>query len=455
MRRSPASSRSPWAFTRRRPAARPRAPPLTLDSPVTPAPPPSCSSCRRAAAVAIVVTRLPAGSSQWTRPAVVSRQADRSNQNPVLVYDRPSGALSLLHTSQVAFRGQGTSEVLHLHSSDGGATWSRPEPYDWPHGAFVRNAALPARLAGKAVLLLPMYYTPDGFFEHSSQFSAVRRSFDGGRTWPDEVEMAGTRGRLVQPTVVRLRDGRLKAFFRDRRARSVFTSESSDEGRSWTPPERTPFPNNNSGIAALALRDGRLLLVLNNVRGRAHRWPLSVALSADDGRTWPYIRDLEPDYLLAEGILLREEDGEYRRARGSCEGGRALVGGGGAFLCHFASEEGRRPGSDRISPLRARAATLRWCRGPTARCTSPTRTAATPSGASRARSALPAASALRLRVRAALRGSALRRADSPPLSAAPPPLQVRAAPLPGLGHARADDGAPPARVGVPAAGRGS
>lgn len=156
-----------------------------------------------------------------------------------------------------------------------------------------------------------MYYTPDGFFEHASQVSVVRRSFDGGRSWPEEFEMAGTRGRLVQPSVVRLRSGRLKAFFRDRNARHIFTSESSDEGRSWSPPERTALPSNNSGLQALSLRDGRLLLLFNNVRGRAHRWPLTAALSMDDGRSWPHLRDLEPDFHLGMGLPARAEDGEY------------------------------------------------------------------------------------------------------------------------------------------------
>lgn len=257
------------------------------------------------------MSRLPSGLDQWTKPQVVSRQPRRSNQNPVLVHDAASGLLTLLHTSQVSFQGQGTSQVMHLHSTDGGVSWSAPAPYDWPHGAFVRNPPIPTRSGGKQALLLPMYYTPDGFFEHSTQYSTIRQSFDGGRTWPEETEMFGTRGRLVQPSVIRLENGKLKAFFRDRNARHIFTSESAD-GKSWSPPQRTTLPNNNSGIVAIALRSGRVLLLFNNVRGRAHRWPMSAALSVDDGNTWPYVRDLEPDYHLGSGLEPREEDGEYR-----------------------------------------------------------------------------------------------------------------------------------------------
>lgn len=48
-----------------------------------------------------------------------------------------------------------------------------------------------------AEILLPMYYTPDGFFEHSSQYSSVQRSGDGGETWRDSAPMRGTLGKLV------------------------------------------------------------------------------------------------------------------------------------------------------------------------------------------------------------------------------------------------------------------
>ena len=52
--------------------------------------------------VAIALARLPPGGGKWGAPAVVSRQQHRSNQNPVLVYDEPSGLLTLLHASQAS-----------------------------------------------------------------------------------------------------------------------------------------------------------------------------------------------------------------------------------------------------------------------------------------------------------------------------------------------------------------
>eukprot|EP00854_Cymbomonas_tetramitiformis_P008548 gene8548-10149_t len=44
------------------------------------------------------------------------------------------------------------------------------------------------------------------------------------------------------------------------------------------------------------------LIVFNNAKGPKIRgedlknWPISIAISKDAGVTWPYVRDLEPDF---------------------------------------------------------------------------------------------------------------------------------------------------------------
>eukprot|EP00899_Mesostigma_viride_P024042 jgi/Mesvir1/4822/Mv11110-RA.2 len=233
----------------------------------------------------------------------------RSAQNPVMFYDRDAQVLTVLHTSQVAYAGQGTAEVRAVRSRDLGRTWDQPQTLFSEPGAFVRNQLVPS-LQGE--WLLPMYYTPDGFFEHESQYSTVRRSSDSGLTWRESV-MAGTQGKLVQPSVVRLHSNRniLRAFFRSRHADYIYYSDSEDEGMTWSPPRPTRLPNNNSGIQACMLRNGALVIVFNNVRGELSRWPLSVALSlTSEGVSWDHVRDLEPMH----GSTIHqddESDGEY------------------------------------------------------------------------------------------------------------------------------------------------
>jgi predicted neuraminidase len=122
----------------------------------------------------------------------------------------------------------------------------------------------------------------------------------------------------------------LLAFFRSRWADHVYRTRSHDGGLSWEAPQPTVLPNNNSSIQAIRLQDGRLAMIFNassakDATGRreslydeldgdespnqvageapepltrrafwgAPRAPLTLALSEDDGLTWPWLRHLE------------------------------------------------------------------------------------------------------------------------------------------------------------------
>mmetsp|Transcript_193 Transcript_193/g.653 ORF Transcript_193/g.653 Transcript_193/m.653 type:complete len:441 (+) Transcript_193:106-1428(+) len=241
--------------------------------------------------VGIVSSKLPAGASAWTRPVMASSEAGRSAQNPVTFYEPSENVVRLLHTSQVAYFGQGTAEVRIVESHDLGATWGTPTLLFKSAGAFVKNQLLRSKDASE--WLLPMYYTPTGFLGHDTQYSSMQRSSDGGRTWRESI-MEGTLGKCVQPTVVRLRSGALRAWFRSRDADFIYVSDSLDDGLTWSRPMKTILPNNNSGIQATRLASGGVAMVFNNLQGPFARWPLTVALSMDEGKTWPYLRDLEP-----------------------------------------------------------------------------------------------------------------------------------------------------------------
>ncbi len=78
-----------------------------------------------------------------------------------------------------------------------------------------------------------------------------------------------------------LPDGNLCALFRDNAGSGyLFRAFSTDEGRTWTKPVRTNFPDARSKFSALRLKDGRYALVSNPNPKR--RDPLTLAIS-DDG----------------------------------------------------------------------------------------------------------------------------------------------------------------------------
>lgn len=77
-----------------------------------------------------------------------------------------------------------------------------------------------------------------------------------------------------------LPDQRLCAVFRDnRRSGFVYRALSTDDGRTWTPPVRTNFPDATSKMSGLQLSDGRYVLVSNP--NPKKRDPLALSISED------------------------------------------------------------------------------------------------------------------------------------------------------------------------------
>jgi hypothetical protein len=77
-----------------------------------------------------------------------------------------------------------------------------------------------------------------------------------------------------------LPDGNVMALFRDnRRSGYLYRSISNDNGRTWTKPLRTNFPDATAKFHGLRLRDGRYVLV-SNANPRA-RDPLVISISED------------------------------------------------------------------------------------------------------------------------------------------------------------------------------
>jgi len=123
--------------------------------------------------------------------------------------------------------------------------------------------------------------------------AAMAITQDAGKTWTfsDAVPQRG----LIQPTVVECEDGKLMAFFRNGfPSRRILKSESNDGGMTWSGVTETPLLHPGSGIEALRLRSGRLLMVYND-KTHGPRDSLAVSLSDDDGETWPHIRHLEQE----------------------------------------------------------------------------------------------------------------------------------------------------------------
>ncbi|UOF92821.1 exo-alpha-sialidase [Fodinisporobacter ferrooxydans] len=276
--------------------------------------------------ISIYMSRFNKGESEWSTPVKLSDDPTRSEQNPVL-FSTPDGKLWILYTAQKSGN-QDTAEVRYRISHDNGYTWGGIQTlFDIP-GIFIRQ---PIVVLDNGEWLLPVFYCKTLYGEKwvgDNDYSAVKISNDEGKTWR-EYEVPNSIG-CVHMNVEKLSDGTLLALFRSRWADRIYVSRSRDNGKTWTDPVPTELPNNNSSIQFTKLSNGHLALVFNNMNADncterrtslyddiedeedrenivmeqsnvdkkkafwgAPRAPMSIAVSEDEGKTWPFIRDIE------------------------------------------------------------------------------------------------------------------------------------------------------------------
>ncbi|GLQ11623.1 glycosyl hydrolase [Devosia yakushimensis] len=294
--------------------------------------------------VSIYFSRLPKGSDQWTAEEKLSDDPARSEQNPVL-FEAPNGDLWVLYTSQ-DFGNQDTSIVRRRISKDGGKSWGPIQsPFD-ETGLFIRN---PIIVLANGNWLLPVFHcnpVPGEKWHGHNDTSGVKISTDQGESWTEYAvpESVGA----VHMNIVDLKNGSLVAFYRSRYADAIYASHSTDNGRSWSKPEPTDLPNNNSSIQARALSDGTLALVYNEISAKdstdrreglydgiddgkapvgektaetqnlrravwgTPRSPMTIALSSDGGKTWPIRRNIE---VSSGSALSNDTSGKEHRNR--------------------------------------------------------------------------------------------------------------------------------------------
>jgi len=224
----------------------------------------------------------------WSPPERAAKVREAAHWNPVLFRD----AEDVIYLFFKVGEDVPVWQTYWMQSENGGRTWNDPQEL------------VPGDVGGRGPVKNKPIVLSDGAWLAPASTEAKRwepfadRSTDRGMTWTRSANWAIDRNTLkgigaIQPTFWESAPGCVHALMRTSCGR-IWRTDSEDGGRTWAPVYATALPNNNSGIDALRLEDGRILLVFNPVRMNwGPRTPLDLAVSSDNGVTWKTIAHLE------------------------------------------------------------------------------------------------------------------------------------------------------------------
>jgi predicted neuraminidase len=218
----------------------------------------------------------------WSTPEIVARDEEAPCWNPVLFKDI-EGKIHLFY--KVGFSPETWSGV-HMISNDNGINWS--EPHYLPAGLIGPAKNKPITMSNGEVIC--------GSSVESYKAWACWVEIISGNKWKKfgPIYYEGINKGIIQPSVIELSNGHLRMFMRStQKIGKVCMADSFDYGRTWSRVIDTSLPNPNSGIDAVKLRSGKILIVYNDSTNS--RTPLSVSASSDGGITWKKILDLEDE----------------------------------------------------------------------------------------------------------------------------------------------------------------
>lgn len=227
-------------------------------------------SLEGASDISIYASVLDTEKGRWSIAHQLSNDPERSEQNPVIFADT-EGQLHLFNTAQP--HGNQDECLLRqrpLSLTGDGLKSGAAKALDLPLGSFVRGRIV---IGANREWLMPVFRCisrPGQRWTGSHDTAAVAVSTNSGESWT-LTEVPGSVG-CVHMTIVPLDGDRMVAFYRRRQADFVHRSESLDAGRSWSAPEATDVPNNNSSINVIRRSNGQLAMVCN---------PTSAASSSD------------------------------------------------------------------------------------------------------------------------------------------------------------------------------
>jgi predicted neuraminidase len=244
-----------------------------------------------------VVGALSRDGRSWSEPVTLIDIPGKLDADPNIVID---GHRILVYSTTVSIPSRiDKSEIWMTVSTDEGKSWSRPAEIKMPYKYVVGKRHIGIKLSSGA-LVMPFSWdlwaeasTPAQTEGEMDLKSGVLLSTDGGLTWTPHGNLhifepkvqPGAIWGVVEPALVELNNGELYMLLRTG-TEWLYESRSPDGGHTWTNPTRSPLLGHNSPAALWRLDQNpkEIIVIWNN--SPSNRYPLTVAISADGGRSW-------------------------------------------------------------------------------------------------------------------------------------------------------------------------
>ncbi|HEY1602314.1 MAG TPA: sialidase family protein [Pirellulales bacterium] len=236
--------------------------------------------------------RLKKGETRWSTPKVIADTPFQSDGNAV-IWQAPDGLVWLFYVCRFGDTWS-TSRIKAKISHDGAETWSDSFMIALEEGMMVRNRPI---VLADGDYLLPVY-RETGFDQEKvgdDSTSLFLRFNPKTKKWTESSRISSRMGN-IQPAAVQINDKDLIAYCRRGGSYEpttdgfVVRSESHDGGLTWSEGRDSAFPNPNAAVDFLKLKNGHLLLVYND--NMNDRTPLTVAISTDQDKTYPFRRNV-------------------------------------------------------------------------------------------------------------------------------------------------------------------
>jgi len=259
------------------------------------------------------------GDDTWEKPFVMSDTFGVSSNNPCMVIDQQN-QLWLIHPTLLGVPQWTWGSALLRYKIS--SQYDKPGVPVWdkvdilvPHVAELESEEpdnpLKARL-GWMSRAHPLIRSDGAVvvpLANENFYTAVMAiTKDSGETWTYSKPVPG-RG-VIQPTLVEFSNGVISAFFRSGgHEHRIKRSDSEDGGITWAPLMLTDLAHPGSGIEALLLRNGHLLMIYNDKEEGRDR--LAVSISTNRGQTWQWTRHLEdtPGGRFDYPSIIQSKDG--------------------------------------------------------------------------------------------------------------------------------------------------